>query len=80
MGRSLKDVYSSRTSSTKLIYFCGKYQERFKIAEYPVLIFDTSRASVLNVPSETESSLRIIFISSLVFPYCDYNIEQDTMY
>ena len=55
MGSSLKDrdVYSSKTSSTKLIYFCEKYQERLKMAEYPVHIFDTSRASVSNVPSET---------------------------
>lgn len=80
MGSSLKDrgVYSKSYSSRKLFFFSRKYQERLKIAEYPVHIFDTSRATVSNLNIGIRILVQEHFLSLLVFPYFEQNTEQDT--
>ena len=69
-------ILITATSSTKLICFPAKYQQSVKIAEYKNPSKDTSRPSRDPYRSSmSESSLRVIVLPSLVYPYFELDIE-----
>ena len=69
------------TSSRTLICFWQKYQESFKIAEYPLhqliclAVYKSMLLFQLPTP-KSESLLRVIMLPSLVYPYFEFDIKQ----
>ena len=72
-----------RWEFNKIRRFRRKYQESLKIAEYPlhqlIRLGRLARDPYRSCKSQhmSESSLRVILLPSLVYPYLELDIEQD---